>query len=398
VSALAEQWKLDEERFFWLHSGNDRVPRRVELDGESGFWNVYTYAGALQVLTNPQTFSSGTGRLMPQGSKSSEDAITQLDPPRHTALRKLVSRAFTARAISKLEPHVHAIADDLLAKVSGQKGFDLVGEFAYPLPISVIAELLAVPESDYALIKGWVDGMLSGSTDFSLLKRDTDLDNELGYVIEQARHITGYVRELARERRCRPGDDLLSRLAEAEVDGERLTEDEVTSFANAILVAGHVTTTLLIGSTTLCLDAYPEARRAVQEDRDLIPALLEESLRYLPPITSTMRVTNTEAAVEGVRIGPDQLVRVWIPAVNRDPAVFTDPYAFSPAREPNPHLAFGHGGHFCIGAALARQEARVAINALLDRFPRLRCDPDNPPAFMTSPNLNGVTSLPVLVG
>ncbi len=398
MSELAERWKLDEERFFWMYPGNDRMPRRVELDETTGFWNVYGYAKALYVLNNPHIFSSGTSRLMPTGNEIDDSAITQLDPPRHTALRKLVTRAFTARAITKLESRVNSVVDDLLSKVAGTKGFDLVGEFAYPLPITVIAELLGIPASDYPLIKGWVDNMLSGTMEFSLVKLDGDLENELEYVLDQARHITDYVRELVRERGVRRRDDLLSGLVEAEVDGERLTENEVTSFANALLVAGHVTTTLLIGSTMLCLDAYPHINRAVHEDRALVPALIEESLRYFPPISSTVRVTNTEVELDGVLIGPDQMVRVWIPAVNRDAKVFTDAYEFSLARDPNPHQAFGHGAHFCIGAALARQEARIALNALFDRYPELRCDPENPPAFMTSPNLNGVTRLEVLVG
>jgi cytochrome P450 len=394
MSALAERWTLDKDRFFWMYNAGDRAPRRVELDNTTGFWNVHSYAAALYVLNNPDIFSSGTSRLM---GEVDDSTITQIDPPRHTAMRKLVTRAFTARATTRLEPRTRAIVNDLLAKVADRKNFDLVAELAYPLPITVIAELLGVPVSDYGLIKGWVDAMLSGTMEFSLVNRDNELQSELEYVLEQARHIEDYIRELSRQRRVKPGNDLLTGLVQAEVDGERLTEKEVTSFANALLVAGHVTTTLLIGSTMLCLDAYPQINRAVREDRDLIPALLEESLRYFPPISSTVRLTNAQVELEGATIGPDQLVQVWIPAANRDGQVFADGHEFQLARDPNPHLAFGHGAHFCIGAALARQEARIAINTLLDVFPELRCDPENPPAFMTSPNLNGVTSLPVLV-
>ncbi|WJY37082.1 cytochrome P450 [Streptomyces sp. P9-2B-2] len=397
MSALAERWNLDEQRFFWMYGDKKPAPERVAYDEKTGLWSVHGYSEALHVLNNPQLFSSETGRLIPERSEFDEGTITQLDPPRHTALRKLVSHAFTPGAISELEPRIHAIVEDLLAKVDGQKSFDLVAEFAYPLPITVITELLGVPVSDHALINGWVDKMLSGTTEFSLLERD-DLDSEIVDVMDQARHLTDYLRGLAKERRISPRDDLITRLVEAEVDGERLTENEIANFANAMLVAGHVTTTLLIGSTVLCLDAYPEADRAVRADRALVPTLLEESLRYFAPIASMVRVTNSEVELCGATIGPDQMVGVWIPTANRDERVFTDPHTFDPAREPNPHLAFGRGVHFCIGAAMARRESRIAMNALFDRFPELRSDPHDTPTFMTSPNLNGVTRLPVIVG
>jgi cytochrome P450 len=397
MSALAERWNLDEKRFFWLYGNQDLASRRVALDETTGFWSVYGYPEALQVVNNPHIFSSETGRLIPERREFDEGTITQMDPPRHTTLRKLVTYAFTPRAISELEPRVEAIVDDLLTKVADQQSFDLIADFAYPLPITVITELLGVPASDHDLINGWVDRMLSGTTEYSLVERG-DLDNEIDDVLAQARHLTDYLRALAKERRASPRDDLLTRLVEAEVDGDRLTEKEIGNFANAILFAGHVTTTLLISSTVMCLDAYPDANRAVRADRTLIPTLLEESLRYIAPIASMVRVTNTEVELDGVTIGPDQMVAVWIPTANRDERVFTDPDAFNPAREPNPHLAFGRGGHFCIGAALARREGRIAMNALFDRFPELRCDPQHPPTFMTSPNLNGVTRLPVVVG
>ncbi|WP_225726865.1 MULTISPECIES: cytochrome P450 [unclassified Nocardia] len=395
MSALAERWKLDEQRFFWIYGEQGRAPKRVELDERTGIWNVHGHANALQVLNNPAIFSSGTGRLIPEQSEFDEGAITQLDPPRHTKLRKLVTAAFTPRAIAELEPRVHAIVDTLLSKVEGARGFDLITDFAYPLPITVITELLGVPADDHVLIQGWVDRMLSGTTELSLV--DHENDSEIVDVLAQAKHITDYLRGLVKERVANPCDDMLTKLVQAEVDGERLTEPEIVNFANALLVAGHVTTTLLIGSTVLCLDAYPEADRAVRSDRSLMPTLLEETLRYFPPITMMARVTNAEVELGGVTIGPDQFVAVWSPTANRDDEVFADPFTFDPAREPNPHLSFGRGAHFCIGAALARREGYIAMNALFDRFPGLRVDPDGTPTFMTSPNLNGLTKLPVVV-
>ncbi|MDH6486626.1 cytochrome P450 [Streptomyces sp. SAI-127] len=397
MSALAEKWKLDRQRYFWMY-GEDRSSGRVVLDEATGIWNVYGHVEAVQVANNPHIFSSDTGRLIPERREFDEGSITQLDPPRHTALRKLITHAFTPRAIDELEPRVHAIVGDLLDKVADRKSFDLIAELAYPLPITVIAELLGIPASDHALLNGWVDKMMSITSEFSLGERDESVGNEVEFAMEQVRHITDYLREHVRDRCSAPRDDLLTRLVEAEVDGERLTENEVANFANVMLVAGHVTTTLLISSTVLCLDAHPDIDRTVRQQRGLVPGLLEESLRYLSPIASMVRVTNAPAEVGGVTIGADQMVGVWISTANRDPRVFSDPHTFDPTREHNPHLAFGRGVHFCIGAALARREGRIAMNALFDRFPDLRCDPDNPPAFMTNPNLNGVARLPVVVG
>lgn len=288
--------------------------------------------------------------------------------------------------------------EDLLAKVADRKSFDLIAELAYPLPITVIAELIGIPASDHALLNGWVDKMMSGTSEFSLGERDETVENEVEYAMEQVRHITEYLRGHVKDRRSNPREDLLTRLVEAEVDGERLTESEVANFANVMLVAGHVTTTLLLSGTVLCLDAHPEADRRVRQDRSLVPPLLEESLRYVSPIASMVRVTTTETEVGGVRIGPDQMVSLSIATANRDARVFADPHTFDPARGHNLHLAFGRGVHFCIGAALARREGRIAMNALFDRFPELRCDPDSPPTFMSNPNLNGAARLPVVVG
>jgi cytochrome P450 len=398
MSALAEKWKLDQQRYAWLYGDEGMPSERVVFDQTIGIWIVYGYNEALQVANNPQVFSSDTGRLIPQRREFDEGSITQTDPPRHTALRKLITHAFTPRAIDALIPRVHAIVAELLDKVADRKSFDLVTDLAYPLPITVIAELLGIPASDHGLLNSLVDKMMRITTEFSLGEREEHVENEVANAMDQVRRITDYLRGHVEDRRRKPGDDLVSRLVEAEVDGERLTDNEVANFANVMLVAGHVTTTLLISNTVLCLDAYPDVDRAVRRDRAMVPGLLEESLRYLTPIAALVRVTNSATEVDGVTIGPDQMVGVMMSTANRDKRVFADPHTFDPTREPNPHMAFGRGVHFCIGAALARREGRIAMNALFDRFPHLRCDPDNPPTFMTNPNLNGVTRLPVVVG
>jgi cytochrome P450 len=197
------------------------------------------------------------------------------------------------------------------------------------------------------------------------------------------------------ERRLNPRDDLISHLVAAEVDGQRLTDNELATIANIMLVAGHITTTMLIGNALACLDANPEAFARVRADRSLVPTALEESLRTLSPTAALSRRTTTDVEIGGVQIPKEQMILVWLAAANRDPRKFKDPEVFDPARNPNPHFGFGHGVHFCIGATLARLEGRIALNGLLDRFPTLRTDPDDPPRFFPGPDIIGTASLPM---
>ena len=216
--------------------------------------------------------------------------------------------------------------------------------------------------------------------------------------LRYAEEMGAYIGEHAARRRRDPRDDLLTRLVHAEVDGVGLTHREVVNFANLLLIAGHITTTMLVGNTVLCLDANTVERARVEADRSRVPAAIEESLRLLTPFSALARVTETATELGGRTIGADQLVMLWIGAANRDPRQFPRPHAFELDRDPNPHLAFGRGTHFCLGAPLARLEGRVAINLLLDRYPHLRCDPADPPAFFSTPRMTGTTRLPLLLG
>lgn len=195
-----------------------------------------------------------------------------------------------------------------------------------------------------------------------------------------------------------PREDLLTKLIEAQVDGESLSPVQVANFAKLLLVAGHITTTMLLGNTMLCLDAHPGEWAAARADRSTVPAVIEESLRFLSPFAAVARVTNVDADFGGTVIPADHMIMVWIAAANRDERTFADPDTFVPAREPNPHLAFGRSAHFCLGAPLARLEGRVALNLLLDRYPALRSDPGARPEFQPSPNMTGVRKLPLLAG
>lgn len=395
MTTATDHWNVDE-RQFWLRGQQAAEP--VRFDPDTGMWNVYGHREALHVLGNPKTFSSYTGRLMPQEDQFSEGNLVQMDPPEHNKLRKLVSHAFTPKVVANLEPRISELTHELLDAAGGSDRMELVGDLAYPLPVIVIAELLGVPSSDRHLFKRWVDAMMQQSQEFSLTDQSEQQERDMQFAMDQMQHLSDYIGEHAAERRKQPREDLLSKLVEAEVDGERLSDTEVVNFANVLLVAGHITTTMLLGNTVLCLDAHPDTREAVRADRSKVPAAIEESLRFLSPFAVLGRVTNHETEIGGRTVPADQLLMVWPAAANRDARQFSEPDSFDISRDPNPHIAFGRGVHFCIGAPLARLEGRVAMNVLLDRLPNLRTVPDDPAVFQPSPYMTGVNRLPLLVG
>lgn len=400
MTNVADTWGIHPQQF-WLRG--QRPDKPVSYDPATGMWNVYGYAETVHILGNPATFSSDTLRVLPPGvirgtKEMREGNLVQMDEPDHKKLRRLVSEAFTPKVVADLEPRVAALTHELLDAAAQRGRMELVADLAYPLPVIVIAELLGVPSSDRHLFKQWVDKMLEYSGQFSLVKQSAEQDRAMEIVLENRRHLLDYLEGHARERLQRPREDLLTKLVHAEVDGERLTTNEVVNFANILLVAGHITTTMLLGNTVLCLDAHPEHLARVRADRRALPGAIEESLRFLSPFAAVSRATHAETELGGERIPADKLLMVWIAAANRDERQFARPDEYDPTRDPNPHVAFGRGIHFCLGAPLARLEGRVALDILLGRFPDLRTDPDARPEFIPSPNMTGVRKLPLLLG
>ncbi|MEV0056083.1 cytochrome P450 [Saccharopolyspora shandongensis] len=392
MTTLADTWGINEAQF-WLRGVRPEQP--VEHDSAAGIWNVYGYPEILQALSDPATFSSDTRRLVPELAGNDEGNLVQMDPPEHHKLRKLVSHAFTPKVVADLEPRIAALTNELLDAVSDRT--ELVRDLAYPLPVIVIAELLGVPSSDRGLFKKWVDAMFASSNKFSLKERSKEQEEYMAKAMEQVQELTEYLLGHVQERRRTPREDLLSKLVAAEVDGVQLTDTEVGNFGMVLLIAGHITTTMLLGNTVLCLDAHPDQLAAVRADRSLVPSAIEESLRYFSPFAAVSRATNREVELGGTVIPADQLLLLWIAAANRDPRQFTDPDAFDVRRDPNPQIGFGRGIHFCLGAPLARLEGRIALNIMLDRFPNLRTDPAEGPEFLPSPNMTGVSKLPLLL-
>ncbi|MET8850559.1 cytochrome P450 [Amycolatopsis sp. NPDC004625] len=401
TTTLADTWGLHESQF-WLRG--KQPEKQVEFAAELGMWNVYGHPEAEAILRDPATFSSDTSRLVPKEMmpELDEDAlaagsILQLDPPLHNKMRKLVSRAFTPKVVADLEPRIAAITRELLDAAPTGGRLELVADLAYPLPVIVIAELLGVPASDRYLFKGWVDRMFESADQVSLVNQDEKQGEAIKKSLEGQKALIDYLGGHVDERRKQPREDLLTKLVEAELDGERLSRAEVVNFANILLLAGHITTTMLLGNVVLCLDTYPEWDERARADRSLVAPVIEESLRYLTPFAAVGRTTMREAEVGGVTVPADQMLLVWVAAANRDERVFAAPGRFDPLRDPNPHLAFGRGIHFCIGAPLARLEGRVALDILFDRYPALRTIPGEPPKFQVNPNMTGVRELPLTV-
>ncbi|MGP3910089.1 cytochrome P450 [Nonomuraea sp. 10N515B] len=400
MATIVERYNVPKQHF-WLHG--PRTGQPVEYDSDTGLWSVYGYPELLEVLGDPATFSSDTMRIvpkdqLPEGEEISlAGFITQIDPPEHGKLRKLVSSAFTRKVIADLEPRIAALTRELLDAARDRDRFELVTDLAYPLPVIVIAELLGVPTSDRALFKDWADALFQRDAKLSLKETPEERGVDVQATMTAWRDMFAYLAGHAAERRRQPRADLLTKLVEAEVDGEHLPDDQVVNFAMVLLLAGHITTTMLLGNTVLCLDAFPEQQERVRADRTTIPAVIEESLRYLTPFAALARATMREAELGGVTIPADTLVMCWLATANRDARQFPDPDVFDPGRDPNPHLGFGRGIHFCLGAPLARLEGRVALDILLDRFPTLRTDPDDPVDFIPTPTMAGVRRLPLLV-
>jgi cytochrome P450 len=367
----------------------------VEYVERLGIWNVTGHPENVAVLGDPKTFSSDLSRIFPAMAETTlnDGNLLRMDPPDHRALRSLVSHAFTPRMVADLEPRVAALTHELLDGVDGD--FDLVSWLAHPLPVIVIADLLGVPAGDRELFRQWAEVLLDNDAEISVKDEDGEQARQFQEQMDAFGPMTEYMLAHAAERRVKPREDLLTRLVEAELDGERLSDAQIANFGIVLLLAGHVTTTMLLGNTVLCLDENPDQAARIRADRSLLPGAIEETLRLRTPFTVMARATTRATELGGVSVPADQMVMVGLKQANRDPRVFDRPEEYDATRDPNPHLAFGRGVHFCLGAPLARLEGRVALNILLDRFPVLRTDPDSPPTPLRTPNMTGVTSLPL---
>jgi pimeloyl-[acyl-carrier protein] synthase len=310
-----------------------------------------------------------------------------IDPPRHTRLRTLVNKAFTPRVIGRLRGRVEEIVNELLDEVEGRGEMDVISEFAYPLPVKVICEMLGVPLKDRDRIRGLSRKLAP------ILDPIVTAEAQAG-IEEAANHIEAFWDDLIEERRNDLRDDLLSELIRAEDEGHRLNHDELRSTCNLVLIAGHETTMNLIGNGLLALLRNRDQLEKLQDDPSLARSAVEELLRYDSPVHLTARSASEQIEVGGVTLERGQLAIIAIGGVNRDPAHFPDPDRLDIERDPNPHIAFSAGAHFCVGAGLARLEAQIAFPKLLTRLPKIDLGVEQP-EYRETITLRGLKELPV---
>ena len=350
----------------WLEDG--RRSGQVHFDEKSQCWNVFGHPETNAVMSDPAVFSSDLSGLQPDQDDFAlfrRGNFVNMDPPQHRKLRTLVSQAFTPRVVAGLEPRIAELTTGLLDR-AGER-FDLIDALAYPLPVIVIAELLGIPTSDQGVFRGWADVLLSQEVDPELAVGEAS-EQAMVAVAPTMREMNAYFLEHIRARRADPGTDLTSSLTQAEVDGERLADEEIIGFVGLLLLAGHITTTATVGNSVVCFQENPDAAAAIRSDPTLLPAAIEEVLRLRTPFPRVGRLTKVATEVGGVSVPAGQILLPWLAAANRDERVFAEPHRFDVHRRPNPHLTFGHGIHFCLGAPLARLEARVALRLLLQRY------------------------------
>jgi cytochrome P450 len=359
------------------------------------FWVLTRYEDVAAVLRDPRFIkeplvsmvAARFGVSVPPGVGLS---MLDRDPPDHTRLRSLVSKAFTPRVVEGLRPRIQKMVDDLITRAEAVGTMDLIEEFAYPIPVNVICEMLGVPVDDHERFKGWSLDIARG-LDSVWLPLESEIPKRSG----AARHAIGdYMRGLIAERRASPRGDLLSALIAAEEAGDKLSEDELIATCILLLIAGHETTVNLIGNGTLALLRHPEELRRLRETPGLITSAVEELLRYDGPVQRTARITSTEVTIGGRTIPKGEMVMPFIGAADRDPSQFPDPDRLDLGRADNRHIAFGWGIHFCLGAPLARVEGQIAIDTLVRRLPGLALV-DAEPEHRQSLTLRGLKALPV---
>lgn len=389
---------LDPGFFLTPHTGFAELREqasacRVVVPPGLAVWVVTRYAEARAALTDPKLTKTYRPELFERHAVSDAAKIVlaederadmlNLDPPAHTRMRRLVSKAFTPARVAALRPRIEEITGELLDELDGLDEADLIESYASPVPTIVISELLGVPAEDRAAFRGWADVVVSaaGQEEFH----------------EAGRALSGYLAELVEHKREHPADDLITALVQQQEADDRLTPAEVLSTAALLLVAGHETTVNLIGNSTLALLRNPGQLAELRADPALLPAAIEEFLRYDGPLTNaTFRFTSESVQVGEVTIPADEIVLVSLGSANRDATWCTDADRLDVTRVPGGHLAFGHGVHYCLGAPLARLEGEIALRGLLARFPGMKlAAPEEELRWRPSVLMHGLLALPV---
>jgi cytochrome P450 len=377
----------------------DPVVRQPGVDGETMLWFVTRYDDAVAVLSDDARFTRDPARglspeqyaayaaELPEPLTFIENHMLNKDGDDHRRLRRLVTKAFTPRMVERLRPRIQEIADELLDGIEERKTMDLVEEFAFPLPITVIAELLGIPAADRASFRRWSNALVTPAF------TPDDIERQ----VAEASAFVSYLRTLFEARRTEPADDLISALLHAEDRGDTLSEHELFSMVALLIIAGHETTVSLIGNAMLALLQRPDQRSRLEEDPALVGTAIEELLRFDNPVERTLnRWATDNVQLNGQTIERGDNVIVILGSANRDPARFKRADELDLERPDNKHLAFGRGSHYCLGAPLARLEGEIAVSTLLRRFPALRLAvPPEQLSWRPVPLFRSLVELPV---
>ncbi|PID21783.1 cytochrome P450 [Sporosarcina sp. P3] len=348
-----------EEDFLNIHTwlADMRKNSPVRFDESRQCWDIFLYEDVDAIFRNSKEFSSVRKFHAPTPLRS----ILNMDPPEHTKLRKLVSKAFTPRALSKLGPRIEELSNELIQQALPSGKIDVVNEYAYSLTINMLVNLLGVPEKDSELFKTWSADLLASPKDAS----DEAYNASVSHVKETMDKVDSYLLTIINERRESPQEDLITELTQAEIDGEHLTDEEILDFAGILLQAGFGTTARLITNFVRSMLENPGLFEKLKNDSSLINPAMEEVLRLYPSIYRTTRYAKESFTIRDQTIHEGDEIQLWVASANRDEAIFDQPNTFLIDRKPNQHLAFGKGIHFCLGSSLARLEAKIAIEVFV---------------------------------
>ncbi len=362
-----------EAQAAWYRTMHETMP--VRYQPEHDLWEVFRYDDVQRVITEYSTFSA---QILLEGF--SDVGGFNNDPPDHRRYRTIAGKAFTPRRVAQLEPRITAIVDEILEQGDREGKLDIVEQLAYPLPVRIIGEMLGVPVEDKERFRTWSYKL------FGLLPNKEDPTHS---------ELNNYFARMLALRKEEPRDDLISALLAAELNGESLTSEEVQNMCIALLTAGNVTTTVLLSLAASRFVKQPEVYQALRDDPSLIPGAIEEILRYDFAQTNFMRVAHHDTTIGEHEIKEGQIVMAWLAAANVDETHFPHGDQFDVRRSPNPHLTFGHGIHYCLGAPLARIEGRIALERMLAHWSDIRADPDRPVQYINA-TVNLMQSFPVL--
>jgi cytochrome P450 len=362
-----------------------------------GLWLAFTHPESNAVLRDRRLGriwqDKAPGERFESFNLIHRNAILEMEPPHHTRLRRLISTAFARGHVERLRPWVEDLAgrlvDDLLEESAGSRPVDLLTGMAEQLPVAVIAELLGVPDADRHLLRPWSNAIVKMYEYERTRQREDDAERA-------ADEFVAYLRGLAAERRKNPGDDLVSHLVTVrDADGDKLTEDELVTTCILLLNAGHEATVNVTGNGTLALLRNPDQLQRLRDDRSLLPTAIEELMRFDSPLQLFERTATEDVEIGGITVGKGQKIAALLGSANHDPAVFADPETLDVGRTENPHITFGAGVHFCIGAPLARVELQATFGALLDRTSSIELggEPVRRPEFV----IRGLAELPVVL-